>query len=103
MTGNDAPDQVVAAPAYMADIRSFFGPVDIEQRVALHVVIGSELDSLCGHPLVNLDFRIGQEQLLDRKLSVEIDLPGHDGIGTRFPLAQAGDPAINVRLLLEDE
>lgn len=55
------------------------------------------------HPLINLDFRIGQERLLDRKLSVEIDLPGHDGIGSRFPLAQAGNPSINARLLLEDE
>ena len=53
--------------------------------------------------LVNIDFRIDQEELLDRKLSVEIEVPGHEGIGTRFPLSQAGNPSINARLLLEDE
>jgi len=53
--------------------------------------------------LVNIDFRLDQEELLDRKLSVEIDVVGQEGIGASFPLSQAGDPTINVRLLLEDE
>ena len=53
--------------------------------------------------LVNIDFRVDQEQLLDRTLSVEIEVPGHEEIGTRFPLAQAGNPTINARLLLDDE
>lgn len=55
------------------------------------------------HPLVNIDFRIDQEKILDRTLSVAIDVPTHGEIGTRFPLSQAGNPSINARLLLEDE
>jgi tyrosinase len=54
-------------------------------------------------PLVNIDFRLDQEQILDRTLSVAIDVRGHEKIGTSFPLAQAGNPTINARLLLEDE
>ena len=53
--------------------------------------------------LINIDFRIEQDELLDRKLSVQIDVLGHEGIGAKFPLSQAGNPTINVRLLLEDE
>jgi tyrosinase len=55
------------------------------------------------HALINIDFRVEQEKLLDRKLSVEIDVLGQEGIGAHFPLSQAGNPTINVRLLLEDE
>jgi hypothetical protein len=51
----------------------------------------------------NIDFRIEQDELLDLKLSVQIDVLGHEGIGAKFPLSQAGNPTINVRLLLEDE
>lgn len=54
-------------------------------------------------PLVNIDFRLDQEELLDRKLSVAIDVPTHKEIDTRFPLSQAGDPTVNARLLLADE
>ena len=53
--------------------------------------------------LVNVDFRLDQEKLLDRTLSVEIEVPRHEKIGTRFPLAQAGNPTINARLLLDEE
>jgi tyrosinase len=53
--------------------------------------------------LVNIDFRIDQDELLDRRLSVEIDVPGQEEIGARFPLSQAGNPTINARLLLQDE
>jgi hypothetical protein len=53
--------------------------------------------------LINIDFRIDQERLLDRKLSVSIDVPDHEDIGTHFPLSRAGNPSINARLLLEDE
>jgi len=52
--------------------------------------------------LVNLDFRIEQGKLQDRLLSVTIDVPGHEEIDTRFPLAAAGNPSVNARLLLED-
>jgi tyrosinase len=53
--------------------------------------------------LINIDFRIEQDKLLDRRLSVEIEVLGHEEIGARFPLSQAGNPTINARLLLEDE
>ena len=40
---------------------------------------------------------------LDRTLSVRIDVPQHaEEVGTGFPLAQAGNPTINARLLVED-
>lgn len=52
--------------------------------------------------IVNLDFRIGREKIADRKLSIEIELLGHEEIGKRFPLSQAGNPTVNARLLLED-
>ncbi|MFJ3788683.1 tyrosinase family protein [Kitasatospora sp. NPDC090091] len=51
--------------------------------------------------IVNIDFRMSQEQLLDRTLTVRIDVPRHSGeIGTAFPIAQAGNPTINARLLV---
>jgi tyrosinase len=54
--------------------------------------------------IVNIDFRIDQETILDRSLSVTIEVPGHGGeVGTAFPLGQSGNPTINARLLLEDE
>lgn len=53
--------------------------------------------------LVNIDFRIDQEEILDKKLSVEIEVPDLEHVGERFPLSQAGNPTINARLLLEDE
>jgi tyrosinase len=54
-------------------------------------------------PRVNIDFRLDQEQILDRTLTVEIAVPAHEEIGTRFPLAQAGNPTINARLLIDEE
>lgn len=55
------------------------------------------------HALINIDFRIEHGKILDRTLSVEIDVLGHQGIGARFPLSQAGNPTVNARLLLEDQ
>lgn len=52
---------------------------------------------------VNIDFRIEHDRLLDRRLSVQIEVPGHQEIGASFPLSQAGNPTINARLLLDDE
>ncbi|MFI6112264.1 tyrosinase family protein [Kitasatospora sp. NPDC051164] len=50
------------------------------------------------HGLVNIDFRMTQEQLLDRTLSVRIDVPGQpEEIGTAFPLSQAGNPTLGTR------
>ncbi|KJK43389.1 tyrosinase family protein [Streptomyces sp. NPDC056254] len=55
------------------------------------------------HGIVNIDFRMTPQRLLDRTLSVRIDVPGHaDEIGTAFPLARAGNPTINARLLVEE-
>jgi tyrosinase len=53
--------------------------------------------------LINIDFRIDQDKILDRKLSVEIHVAGHEEMGSAFPLSQAGNPSVNARLLLEDE
>jgi hypothetical protein len=53
--------------------------------------------------LISLDFRIEQEKLLDKQLSVEIEVPGHKDIGMKFPLSKAGNPTINARLLLHDD
>ncbi|MBD0693424.1 tyrosinase family protein [Streptomyces sp. CBMA123] len=53
------------------------------------------------HGIINLDFRMPQDRLVDRTLSVRIDVPGHSGeIGTAFPLSQAGNPTVNARLLV---
>ncbi|MEV6979133.1 tyrosinase family protein [Kitasatospora sp. NPDC093806] len=55
------------------------------------------------HGIVNLDFRMTQDQLVDKTLSVRIDVPSHaEEIGTAFPLSQAGDPTVNARLLVEE-
>ena len=53
--------------------------------------------------LVSLGFRVPSDQILDRKLSVAIDVMNLEGMGgTSFPLSSAGNPTINARLLLED-
>jgi len=52
--------------------------------------------------LVSLNFRVPADKILDKKLSVAIDVLNQENIGTRFPLSSAGNPTINVRLLLED-
>ena len=54
------------------------------------------------HGLINVNFRVDQEKILDKKLTVEIHVPSQAEAGTRFPLSQAGNPTINARLLLED-
>lgn len=54
--------------------------------------------------LVSLDFRLDQAMITGHKLSIAIEVPS---LGTanasNFPLAQAGNPTINVRLLLTEE
>jgi hypothetical protein len=52
--------------------------------------------------LVSVNFRVDQDQILDKKLSVAIEVPNQKGIGAAFPLSSAGNPTINARLLLED-
>jgi tyrosinase len=63
----------------------------------------TDCDGCRKHALINIDFRIDQDKILDRKLSVAIEVPTHEEIGTRFPMSKAGNPTINARLLLEDE
>lgn len=53
--------------------------------------------------LVSVNFRVEQERVVDKKLSIAIEIPSQaETIGARFPLASAGNPTVNVRLLLED-
>ena len=52
--------------------------------------------------LVSLNFRVPADKILDKKLSVAIDVENQEAMGTRFPLSSAGNPTINARLLLED-
>ncbi|HEX2084940.1 MAG TPA: hypothetical protein VHF89_04605 [Solirubrobacteraceae bacterium] len=55
-------------------------------------------------PSVNIDVRLDAETILDRKLSVGIEVRDLPEIGTtRFPLARAGNPTVNARLLLDEE
>jgi hypothetical protein len=51
---------------------------------------------------VNINFKVDQEQVVDRKLSVTIEVPSQAETGRTFPLSQAGNPTINARLLMED-
>ena len=53
--------------------------------------------------LINVNFRVDQDKILDRKLTVEITVPSQHEAGTQFPLSQAGNPTINARLLLQDD
>jgi hypothetical protein len=75
----------------------------IAKRAFFQPRIPTECPTCAGIPLVNIDFLLDQEQLVDKTLSVEIEVLGHDEMGKTFPLAQAGDPTINARLLLQDE
>jgi tyrosinase len=52
--------------------------------------------------LVSINFRVDQDQILDKKLSIAIEVTGQKGMDAGFPLSSAGNPTINVRLLLED-
>ncbi|ESY55551.1 MULTISPECIES: tyrosinase family protein [unclassified Mesorhizobium] len=52
--------------------------------------------------LVSINFRVEQDRVFDRKLSIAIELPGQESMGVRFPVSGAGNPTINARLLIED-
>jgi hypothetical protein len=54
-------------------------------------------------PLVNITFDVDHAEIVDRKLSVAIEVPGLADEDKRFPVSQAGNPTINARLLLEEE
>jgi hypothetical protein len=75
----------------------------IAKRAVFQPTAPRECETCRSEGLISLDFRLDQEQLVDRQLSVEIEVPDHEDIGTKFPLSQAGNPTINARLLLHDE
>jgi len=50
---------------------------------------------------VDVDLAVGIDQLRQGDLRVVIEPKWPDAIGTTFPLSSAGDPTVNVRLLLE--
>ncbi len=53
--------------------------------------------------LVSVDFRVEQEKLRGKTLSIAIEAASlGEGEEGRFPLSQAGSPTINARLLLEE-
>jgi hypothetical protein len=52
--------------------------------------------------LINLAFRVPQDQVAGRKLSVQIEVPEHEALGKKFPLSAVGNPTINARLLLQE-
>lgn len=49
---------------------------------------------------VDVDFEVGLERLRGAELRVALEPLWPDAIGTTFPLSTAGDPTINMRLLL---
>lgn len=54
--------------------------------------------------LISLDFRLDQSLIVGRKLSIAIEVPSlGEGAAGNFPLAEAGNPTINVRMLLSPE
>lgn len=55
------------------------------------------------NPLVNITFDVDQDEIVDRKLEIQVDVPGLADDDKRFPVSQLGNPTINARLLLEDE
>lgn len=59
-------------------------------------------DNCSLHGLIPIDFLVNQEAVQGHRLSVKIEVPSHGDIGTDFPLSQAGNPTINVRLLLDE-
>jgi len=50
---------------------------------------------------INIGFRIPLDDILDRELSVTIEARSLDKVDRIIPLAQAGSPTINARLLLD--
>lgn len=51
--------------------------------------------------IVDIDFEVDVHELRDAPLRVELEPLWPDAIGATFPLTTAGDPTINMRLLLE--
>jgi len=52
---------------------------------------------------VSIDFRVEPAKILDKRLSVEIHVPGQRSVGTLFPLSKVGEPTINIRHLVEPQ
>jgi tyrosinase len=75
----------------------------IAQRAFFQPKTPTNCENCKQHGVINIDFRIDQAKLLDRKLSVSIEVPGHEHMGTRFPLSRAGSPTVNARLLIDEQ
>ena len=69
---------------------TLIGAVGIERRTCVKVGI------------VSVNFKVDLDKIVDKKLSVAIEVPGLADPVKTFPLSEAGNPTINVRLLLED-
>ena len=76
----------------------------VAKRAFFQPATPRECDNCRKHGLVSVNFRIDQERIVDRRLSISIELPSQEalGMGKNFPLSSAGNPTINVRLLLQD-
>jgi hypothetical protein len=53
--------------------------------------------------ITDFDFHVPVSAIREGKLSVAIELAREDRVGKWFPIANAGDPTINVRLLLQND
>jgi hypothetical protein len=53
-------------------------------------------------PEVGLEFRLSAEKVLDKSLSVKVEVPGQEEIGAGFPLSSLGTPQIKASLLLDE-
>ncbi|MEY2926214.1 MAG: hypothetical protein RL367_691 [Pseudomonadota bacterium] len=53
-------------------------------------------------PKIGLEFRVPQALIMDKKLSVAIEVPSQKDIGAGFPLSGVGQPTIKVSLLLDE-
>jgi tyrosinase len=71
--------------------RAFFQP-NTPRNCATCVKVG----------IVSVNFKVDLDKIVDKKLSVAIEVPGLADPVKTFPLSEAGNPTINVRLLLED-
>ncbi|MBG6209260.1 hypothetical protein IWQ49_003931 [Labrenzia sp. EL_126] len=62
----------------------------------------NECDNCKASALVDLDFETPVDAVMGKELSVELHVrETPNGLDTRFPLHSAGDPTINVRLLMD--
>lgn len=82
-------------------VRLFAGD-DVIARQAFFQARNPRACSACVRQgIVDIDFEVGLHQLQRAPLRVELEPMWPDAMGRTFPLSTAGDPTINMRLLLE--